>query len=186
MQYMRTIQLKGYLIWSIALDIYTGDTTKSIIPVQKFVSNTESQRTLFGKTTFYTAIGGGPLVGIRSVIYQSYIRVPENAAEGVNTQSYWDEWEKLYLEPLEGGRFLIKSKPFGTYLRANAGDGVVVEQSRDKDEVGCSWKIVQLASSFTRNYFGAVSGIKTVHGTLWAEGRTRSGKSVLTTAKPEL
>ena len=31
--------------------------------------------------------------------------------------------------------------------------------------------------------FGAVRGIKTVHGTFWAEGRTRLGNSVMTTTE---
>lgn len=184
MQYMRTIQLKGHLVWSIAIDILTNDPAQSILPVQKFVSSAESQRSLFGKTTFYTAIGGGPVVGFRSVIYQSYIRVPENSQEEqVNTQAYMDEWEKLHIIPQDDGSFLLKSKPWGTYLKANAGDGAPIDQSRDQDELGVKWKIMQLATTFTRTYFGAVSGIKTVHGTLWAEGRTRSGKSVLTTSR---
>jgi hypothetical protein len=181
-QYMRTLQLKGYLTWSIALDIITQDPSLAMIPVQKFVSNTDQQRNMMEGEDNYNSIISKSFVGFRSVIFQSYIRVPHQMFH-VSTQAFQDDWERLFIQPQDDGTFLLKSKPFGTYLKANPGVGEQVDQVRESSAPGVRWRIVKLENEFARNYFGSVSGIKTVHGTLWAEGRTRAGKSVLTTAK---
>ena len=54
-------------------------------------------------------------------------------------------------------------------MKANPGVGEQVDQVRDSSTPGVRWRIVKLENEFARNYFGSVSGIKTVHGTLWAE-----------------
>ena len=33
-QYLRTLQLKGYLLWSFSLDLMTGDPAQSVYPIQ--------------------------------------------------------------------------------------------------------------------------------------------------------
>merc|ERR1712176_1258834 len=127
-------------------------------------------------------------IGIRSILFQSFIRVPDphhpENSHSVSTQSYWDDWEKIFVLPMDGeeGVFRLKSRPWNTFLQASPGVGMFVEQTQDGTASGTKWKITKLTSVASRS-FGTVSGIKTIHGTLWAEGRTRSGKSVLTTAK---
>ena len=54
-----------------------------------------------------------------------------------------------------------------------------VIQTRNKNDIGTLWRAEFRDSPLT--VFGAVRGIKTVHGSYWAEGRTRVGKSVMTT-----
>ena len=83
---------------------------------------------------------------------------------------------------VESGGFRLKSGHFKTFLKAESGDGAYVEQTRDENEMGCLWQIQPIGVDVTRTYFGTFTGIKTVHGTLWAEGITRSGRHVLTTA----
>lgn len=179
--YMRTLQLKGHLVWSIAIDITTQDAAQTVVPIQKYTERTDAQALLFDDTSFYDTIGGGPLVAIRSVIYQSYIRISNDGHSDVNTQAYASDWEHVNLEPQ--GSNVFKMKTFhNTYLQAISGDDMNVTQSYDSSAAGCLWTVQKLDNSMTRNYFGAVTGIKTVHGTLWAEGRTRSGSSVLTTS----
>ena len=83
---------------------------------------------------------------------------------------------------MDSGGFRLKSSHFKTFLKATPGDGSFVEQTRDEHELGCLWQIQPIGVDVTRSYFGTFTGIKTVHGTLWAEGITRSGRHVLTTA----
>jgi hypothetical protein len=54
-----------------------------------------------------------------------------------------------------------------------------VIQTRNKNDIGTLWRAELRDSPLT--VFGAVRGIKTAHGSYWAEGRTRVGNSVMTT-----
>ena len=78
--------IKGHLVWSIAIDITTQDAAQTVVPIQKYTERTDAQALLFDDTSFYDTIGGGPLVAIRSVIYQSYIRISNDGHSDVNTQ----------------------------------------------------------------------------------------------------
>ena len=187
MVFMRNIQLKGHLLWSAALDIVTSDAQTAVEPIRKFITASNSQRYSFDETKVYSIIGH-PTVGIRHVIFQSFLRVPDlnkDADQGggdlINTQGFYDLWEHIEIVPQSNG-FQLKSGHWGTYLKALPGDGANVVQTRDGGEMGCLWQIEKIGVDVTRSYFGKFTGIKTVHGTLWAEGITRTGRSVLTTA----
>ena len=188
MAFMRNIQLKGHLLWSAALDIVTSDAQTAIQPIRAFITASNSQRYSFDETKVYDIVGH-PVVGVRHVIFQSFLRVPdmnkpeeEGGGEFINTQGFYDLWEHIKLVPLSTGGFHLKSGHWGTFLKALPGDGGGVVQTRDGGEIGCTWQIEKIGVDVTRSYFGKFTGIKTVHGTLWAEGITRTGRSVLTTA----
>ena len=188
MVFMRNIQLKGHLLWSASLDLVSGDAKSAIEPIRKFITASNSQRYSFDETKVYDIIGH-PVVGIRHVIFQSFLRVPdmnkdveEGGGEYINTQGFYDLWENIKLVPQASGGFQLKSGHWGTFLKALPGDGAAVVQTRDGNEIGCTWQIEKIGVDVTRSYFGKFTGIKTVHGTLWAEGITRTGRSVLTTA----
>jgi len=189
--YMRNLQLKGYLLWSVGLSFSNADYNRSLEPIRKFITNSNAQRYSFDESKVYTVIGH-PTVGIQHVVFQSFIRVPDFNNEGmngadldnewrINTQSYLSDWEKIEIIPVESGKFKMKSAAHGTYLKALPSDNSYVEQTRDENELGTEWRIERIGVDVTRSYFGDFSGIKTVHGTLWAEGITRSGRHVLTT-----
>jgi len=187
MVFMRNIQLKGHLLWSAALDIVTSDAQTAIEPIRKFITASNSQRYSFDETKVYSIIGH-PTVGIRHVIFQSFLRVPDmnkdvdqGGGDLINTQGFYDLWEHIEIVPQSNG-FQLKSGHWGTFLKALPGDGANVVQTRDGGEMGCLWQIEKIGVDVTRSYFGKFTGIKTVHGTLWAEGITRTGRSVLTTA----
>ena len=187
MVFMRNIQLKGHLLWSAALDIVTSDAQTAIEPIRKFITASNSQRYSFDETKVYSIIGH-PTVGIRHVIFQSFLRVPDlnkdvdqGGGDLINTQGFYDLWEHIEIVPQSNG-FQLKSGHWGTFLKALPGDGANVVQTRDGGEMGCLWQIEKIGVDVTRSYFGKFTGIKTIHGTLWAEGITRTGRSVLTTA----
>ena len=77
----------------------------------------------------------------------------------ISFQAYASDWEHVNLEPQ--GSNVFKMKTFhNTYLQAIAGDDMNVTQSYDSSAAGCLWTVQKLDNSMTRNYFGAVTGIK--------------------------
>ena len=118
-QYMRTLQLKGYLTWSIALDIITQDSALAMIPVQKFVTNTDQQREMMAGEDNYNAIISKSFVGFRSVIFQSYIRVPHQMFH-VSTQAF-QEWVKNCFRKIDQSyKFCLNPVLYSTLRRLGA------------------------------------------------------------------
>ena len=75
---MRSLQLKGHILWGVALDIITDDEEQSLKPLEDFAVKSERQQ---GKVSFKDNVmkifGGGVTVGIKTMLYQveiEYIR----------------------------------------------------------------------------------------------------------------
>ena len=68
---MRSLQLKGHILWGVALDIITDDEEQSLKPLEDFAVKSARQQ---GKVSFKDNVmkifGGGVTVGIKTMLYQ--------------------------------------------------------------------------------------------------------------------
>ena len=71
LQFMRSLQLKGHILWGVALDIITDDEELSLKPLEDFAVKSARQQ---GKVSFKDNVmkifGGGVTVGIKTMLYQ--------------------------------------------------------------------------------------------------------------------
>ena len=91
---MNSTRYEGHLIWATCLSIIYEDDSRTISAVADYVAKRKLQDEKITKEFFISAIGGGVVVGIRHILFQSYVRLPKieeqfNMGE-VNTQSYMD------------------------------------------------------------------------------------------------
>ena len=73
------------------------------MPIRKFITASNAQRYSFNEKKVYNVIGH-PTVGIRHVVFQSFVRVPDMNNDGenfgrINTQAYYDLWENIDIVP---------------------------------------------------------------------------------------
>jgi len=68
---MRSLQLKGHILWGVAVDIITDDEEQSLKPLEDFaVKSARQQGKVSLKDNFIKILGGGVTVGIKTMLYQ--------------------------------------------------------------------------------------------------------------------
>ena len=71
LQFMRSLQLKGHILWGAALDIISKDKDAGLKALEEFaVKSARQSGAVNVKEDFMKILGGGATVGVKSMLYE--------------------------------------------------------------------------------------------------------------------